>query len=212
MIVKRQIGDWSEAQVCRCRRIASAKRLLAKIPPIFGKPKLSRLKPRLDLHPMQGKLIAKVQANPDDSYLLTGKNGTGKSHVAWALYRRAIAQRRGVVACTVRDLLEDFRRAEVGRREGEVFRPRVTADQLRRAEGSQRLLVLLDEFEKARPSEFASEMLFSVLDAIKSFKHQLVVTSNMNLAELRNHWGRIDEIWGNSIVTRLADCTVVEMF
>jgi hypothetical protein len=34
----------------------------------------------------------------------------------------------------------------------------------------------------------------------------------MNVNDLRAHWSRIDEIWGNSIMTRLQDCHQVEMF
>jgi DNA replication protein DnaC len=142
---------------------------------------------------------------------MTGRNGTGKTHIGWALFRNAIAQRRSAVACAIRDLLADFRRVEIGVPNGETLRsPRVTAEQLRKP--GKPWLLLLDEFEKARPTEFASEQLFNVLDAAKSFNHQIVVTSNLKANELRAHWSRIDEIWGNSIMTRLSDCHQVEMF
>jgi DNA replication protein DnaC len=184
---------------------------LAIIPPVFNNPRLSRLSPRADLHPGQAAAITFIRANPNDSYLFVGKNGTGKSHIAWALYRYAVSQRRPVVACTVRDLLADFRRVEVGVPEGETLKaPRVTADELRKS--SKPWLLFLDEFEKARPSEFASEQLFNVIDAARSFQHQIVVTSNFSAEALRTHWGRIDEIWGNSIMTRLQECHEVDFF
>jgi DNA replication protein DnaC len=72
--------------------------------------------------------------------------------------------------------------------------------------------LFLDEFEKARPTEFASEMLFNLLDAARNFNHQLVITSNLDPEKLRAHWSRIDEIWGNSIMARLWDCHRVELF
>lgn len=199
------------ARNCKCvlRRIAKSQ--LEAVPPVFNNPRLSRLQPRADLHPEQVTAITLVRANPNDSFLFTGKNGTGKSHIAWAIYRHAVAQRRPVVACTVRDLLSDFRRVEIGVPDGETLKsPRVTSDALRRL--GKPWLLFLDEFEKARPTEFASEMLFNVLDAARSFNHQIVATSNLSAEELRNHWGRIDEIWGNSIMTRLQACHQIRFF
>jgi DNA replication protein DnaC len=184
---------------------------LGLVPPAFNRPKLSRLKARPDLHPDQERVIAFVKAHADDSFLFTGKNGSGKSHIAWALYRQAIAGRRAAVACPVRDLLADFRRVEMGVPSWEVLKsPRVTSDDLRRSR--RPYLLFLDEFEKARPSEFAAEQLFNVLDAARSFNHQMVVTTNFTAGGLRDHWGRLDLVWGNSIMTRLEDCHLVEMF
>lgn len=196
---------------CLCVRRMLYRAQLAVIPPKFGTPRLRRLRARDDLHRSQVSAIKYIQANPGDSYLLTGRNGTGKTHLGWAIYREAIAQRRPAVACTVRDLLYEFRRVEVGVPDGETLRgPRVTAEDLRRSR--KRWLLFLDEFEKARPSEFASEQLFNLLDAANSFGHQLVITSNMNPHELRAHWGRIDEVWGNSIMTRLQVCNQIDFF
>jgi DNA replication protein DnaC len=181
------------------------------VPPIFGRPKLSKLKPRADLHLSQAKVIASVKANPDDSYLFLGKNRSGKSHISWALFRNAIAQRRPAVACPVRDLIADFRRLEIGVSGDETLRaPRVTADDLRRP--GKPWLLFFDEFEKARPSEFAAEQLFNLLDAAKSFQHQLVITSNFTAKQLHDHWGRASDSYGNSIMTRLMDCNVAELF
>lgn len=202
------VEDWKEAKICRCRRVAGYRKALSRVPPIFRSPKIATLRARPECHPSQVKLIAHVRANPDDSYLLTGRNGSGKTHVGWALYRRAVVSGRGVVACTVRDLLAEFRRFEVGT-SPEILPP-ITAEQLRRSPG--KWLLFLDEFEKARPSEFASEMLFNVLDAARSFNHQIVITSNLNWEDLKKHWGRQDEIWGNSIIERLKGCYISEMF
>lgn len=199
------------AHNCLCVRRKLTKAHLAAIPPIFNRPKLSTMRPRPDLHPAQASVITFVRAHPNDSYLLCGKNGTGKSHIAWAIYRHCLAQRRVAVACTVRDLLAEYRRVEVGVSEGETLKsPRVSAHDLRRS--SKPWLLFLDEFEKARPSEFASEQLFSLLDAARAFNHQIVVTSNLSADRLREHWSRIDEIWGNSILTRLEGCHNVELF
>lgn len=195
---------------CLCVRRRSALTQLALIPPVFGTPRLRRLKPRSDLHRNQAAAIKMVQANPSDSYLFTGSNGTGKSHIAWALYRHALANGRPAIAVSVRDLLDEFRRMDLSMKEGDLWTPRIRAIDLRRQGKSW--FLFLDEFEKARPSEFASEQLFNLLDAAKSFNHQIVVTSNFDAEKLRSHWGRIDEVWGNSIMTRLWDCNRVEFF
>jgi predicted ATPase len=209
-IVIRQAGGTS-ARNCVCVKRASRAALLAKVPAFFNSPRLSRLRPRPELHPKQAKVIAFLQANPEESFLLTGKNGTGKSHLAWALYRNAVFKRRPVVACVVRDLIADFRRVEVGVSEGEILKsPRVTPEELRKP--GRRWFLFLDEFEKARPSEFAAEQLFNLLDAARSFGHQLVIASNFTPDQLGKHWGRIDPIWGNSIMTRLKDCHEAELF
>lgn len=198
------------AENCWCVRRTSARTQLKQIPPVFGKPKLSRLRARPEMHPNQARAIEFVKAHPNDSFLLLGKNFTGKSHLAWALVREAIASRRSAVACSVSDLLYEFKRVEI-HAEGETVKtPRVTAEHLRKI--GKPWLIFLDEFEKAKPSEFASVQLFNLLDAAKSFNHQLVITSNMNIHQLRDHWSRMDEIWGNSIMTRLRDCHQVEMF
>lgn len=206
-----QTSEGKFAQNCLCVRRRQAKALLSLIPPIFNNPRLSRLLPRPDLHPSQLAAISCMRERPNDSYLFLGKNGTGKSHFAYALYRHAIASYRPAVACTARDLLTEFRRLEVGLPAGEILRrPRVTAETLRKSGRSW--FLFLDEFEKAKPSEFASEQLFNLLDAAKSFKHQIVITSNLTAEGLKDHWSRFDPIWGDSILCRLECCYQVDFF
>lgn len=196
-----------EASVCICARRKRYRALIARIPPNFGNPKLSRLRARPDLHTKQTKLIAFIKSHPDESFVFCGANGCGKSHFGWALYRNAVSQGRGVLASNVSDLLEQFRKRELGTG---LEATSLELSYLRRS--GSRWFLFLDEIEKARPSEFASEMLFKLLDTAKSFQHQLIVTSNMNINELRLHWGRKDQIWGESIVARLEHCHLVEMF
>ena len=197
------------AKVCICARRRSRRARLALVPPQFNAPRLYRLKPDPRRHPNQAKAIAAMQANPERSYLLLGKNYTGKSHLAWALYRHAVYQERTAVACLLRELMADFRRAEVP--EGDtVPTPRVTSAALRRAK--RPWFLMFQEFEKARPSEFASEMLFDVLDTARDYGHQIVITSNMKAKELTAHWSRIDKVYGESIMTRLQGCHEINFF
>jgi DNA replication protein DnaC len=169
--------------------------------------------PNSNRHPQQAVIIAELKRHPDRSYLFCGENGSGKTHFAWALYRHSLSKGRRVVGCSVRELLEDYRKAAInGKGEEEVasFRPRVLPADLR-VKG-QEWTIFLDEFEKARPSEFASEVLFELIDAAYQFQHQLIVTTNFTVEKLITHWGRLDEVWGKSIVRRLEGCVIIEMF
>jgi DNA replication protein DnaC len=198
------------ARNCICVRRQIQRAQLAVIPPYFGKPRLMRLKPYSHLHKDQAKVIQFVKQHPNDSYLFTGANGTGKTHICWAIYRYVLASRRPTFTTTVRDMLAAFRRMELSMKEGDLWLPRVRAVDLRKP--GKPWLLFFDEFEKARPSEFAAEQLFNLLDAARSFNHQILVTSNFTAKHLRDHWGRIDQVWGNSILTRLQDCHLVEFF
>jgi DNA replication protein DnaC len=147
--------------------------------------------------------------------LLVGVNGTGKTHVACALYRHAIAKRRKVVYVPVREMLEEYRKWEFPKMsddgQAEYFKPRVTPDDLRILNGPKWTLVL-EEFDKARASEYAAEQLFNLIDVAVSFEHQLIVTSNYDVERLQAHWSKMNETYGPSIVRRLTACTLVKMF
>lgn len=141
---------------------------------------------------------------------MLGKNYTGKSHLAWALYRHAVYQGRSTVACLLWELLADFRRAEVPI-DGELTQtPRVTSFMLKKAR--RPWFLLLQEFEKATPSEFASRMLFDLLDTARDYGHQIVITSNLKASALTAHWSRIDRVFGESIMTRLQGCIEINFF
>lgn len=214
------------AKRCKCARRFANQKALKLIPPHFGSPKLNRLEPRAELHNKQEFIIKRLKENPEKSFLFAGRNGVGKTHFAWALYRYALATRRRVVACTMRELLAEFRELELSLSAVKnddtitIKTPRLYAESLK---CSERWFIFIDEFEKARPTEFASETLLAVLDVILQYGHQLIVTSNLPVTDeranqlgmknsLRSHWGRIDEIWGNSIVRRLEACTLVDLF
>jgi hypothetical protein len=79
----------------------------------------------------------------------------------------------------------------------------VTSEDLR--SNSRRWLVFLDEFEKARPTEFAGEQLFLLMDAVYTYRHQLVVASNLGKDDLRARWSQASEQYGLSIMRRLLE-------
>lgn len=187
---------------CRTRKIIQAG--LKDVPPEFGVPMLGSLAPRPGLHRDQRAVIEHMKQHPFESYLFCGENGTGKSHFAYALYVHALFAGRRSVACTLRELLDEFKRMEMREAgaDGKAFMARVTPGQLQ--QDKERWTIVLDEFEKARVTEFTSEMLFALLDSAWKYGHQMIVTSNKSIEELIDRWGRIDEVYGRSIVKRLA--------
>jgi DNA replication protein DnaC len=211
------------AKPCKCRQRRIIERAMQQIPATVRVGRLEDLQPRYNLVPdkqqaarlgdLQKQAISTVKQNPLGSYLLMGDNGAGKTHIAYTLYAHAAQQGRRVVACPLRDLLEDFKRYELGDSgdNGQRFYPRVSPSELQ--SGGEKWTILLDEFEKARVTEFTSEMLFNLLDAAWKYQHQLIVTSNMDDDELIARWSKIDDVYGRSIAKRLgASCTAIGLF
>ena len=183
----------------------------------FGRPKLSRLQPRADIHPSQVALIPLVKRTPAASFLFCGANGSGKTHIAWALYRAALARRRPAFGCSLNQLLRQYRDWELmshdervaAQRDRTRRRPMVLPEDLHSA---AKHTLFIDEFEKAGVTEFTSRMLYELVNNARDFGHQLIITSNKDWNQLREHWSRTDEVYGNSIMTRLKCCVLIEMF
>lgn len=193
---------------CECLARQKRDRAIARIPSAYRSARLETLAARPDLHATQAGLIPEMQASPGASFLLFGRNGCGKSLCGWSLYRRALEDGRPAVGLPTAELLAEFRRWEVNGAE-----PSVMAELLR--DDRRRWMIFLDEFEKARPSEFAGEALFALLDAAYNYRHQVVITSNLNPSGLQEHWQRASETYGVSIMRRLLelpDAVHVEMF
>jgi DNA replication protein DnaC len=211
------------AKRCECRVRRIIENAIAAIPQEIGVPKLAELRPAKDLHPVaayarhienvQAQAINAMQSAPEDDYLFCGENGTGKTHLAYALYLHALFAGRRVMACTVQELLDEFKAMELGKvgRDGQPFRPRVTPEDLR--QNSEKWTLLIDDFVQARVTEFTCEMLCALLDAAWKYGHQLIVTSNKNVDDLIQRWSRVDEVYGRTMAKRLtAKCMCVELF
>lgn len=196
---------------CRLKRIRDAR--LAKIPPKFADVTLADLRPLENIHPMQADALPFIQANPLQSYVIAGRFGTGKSMLMWALYKNAVennAQR--IVACTLSELITEYRAFIQASMAGETPKyPRLNAEELR--QDSVRYSIFFDDIDKARPTEYTAEQFFEIVDAIYNFRHQLVVTTNLSVSRLVDHFDRADERFGGSIVRRLVDgAKILEMF
>jgi DNA replication protein DnaC len=201
--------DGKGFQMCECRKAEQLARWLSKIPPIYRQFRFEDIQPDAGRHPKQAQVLEMIRADPTASLMLCGRNGSGKSLFGWMLYRRAIEEHRPAVGMHLTDLLAQFRRFEL---DGDSL-PSVRAEDLR--EDQRRWLIFLDEFEKARPSEFSSEQLYLLVDAIYSFRHQIVIASNLTDADLCAHWSRVNESYGYSIFRRIYELEgfkLVEMF
>lgn len=196
---------------CRLRKIRELK--LNAIPPKFAGLTLDTLTPRTDLHIKQAEIVKAIQANPFQSYFFGGRFGTGKSVFMWTLYRHAIEQNAPkVVVCTLAELLAEFRASIQASINHEMpIIPRLNAEELR--QNHIRYSIFLDDIDKARPTEYAAEQLFEIVNAIYEYQHQVVVTTNLTLGECVNHFDRADERFGGAIVRRLIEnAQVFELF
>lgn len=189
---------------CECVKSQNRRRKLERIPPEYRLLSLATIRPRPELHEKQDNLIPILQAEPHASYLLSGKNGCGKSLAGWLLYRKAVEDGRPVAAMPVASLLAEYRACE----RDATRLPSVHPEDLRQRSGEtlkDRWFIFLDEFDKARASEFAGEMLFLLMDAIYSYRHQLVVTTNLKTKDLQAHWARSGDTYGPSIMRRVLE-------
>lgn len=198
------------ARFCRCRVAKIRATRLDKIPPRFAAFYLTTLEPNLSAHPMQAEIVPQLKRNPEGSYLLSGRFGCGKSLMMWMLYRYAIKQTSQKVVClTLTELLNQYKALFQGNEELTI--PDLNASELKQTD--LKYSIFFDDIDKARPTEYAAEQFFEIVNAIYEYKHQLVVTTNLPVAQLINHFDRADERFGGAIVRRLVDgAKVYEMF
>jgi hypothetical protein len=198
---------------CQCAKLKLAHGFRGGIPAAYRTANLARLKADVSRHPIQAEIVPHLKSHPDDSYIFCGKNRTGKSHFAWVLARHALLSGRRVVATNLSDLMDEYRALERPLQEGEIAprRPRVISSDLE-ARGV-RYCLLLQEFCKARPSVYASEKLFSLIDAAFNHKHQIIVTSNLPVDRLADLWSEQGSRYGDGIMSRIIEVsTEVRLF
>lgn len=201
------------ARMCECRLRKIKIQRLSVVPPKFAGVSLTTLTPRVDIHPIQAQAVSWMKESPDACYFLAGQFGTGKTMMMWALYLHAVNQNKPkVVACTLSELLNEYRKAiQVSVEGGQVLIPRLSAVDLR--QDHTKYCIFLDDIDKAKPTEYVAEQFFEIADAIYAYQHQIVTTTNLRLQDLIAHFERADERFGGAIVRRLVDnAKIVEMF
>lgn len=196
---------------CRCRAEKIMRRALSVIPPKYSKVNLQSLKADSSRHAEQQRAIKLMRENPHANFAFCGSFGTGKTHLFWTLYEYRVRQSLKTYAGTLSDLLDAYRTAIQKSQQGEFVRVPVSADDLSQDHTSFGLF--LDDIDKARPSEYATEQLFNLINAAYNFNHQIVFTTNLSPTQLVAHFERADERFGGAIVRRLIDNTnLIEMF
>ena len=172
---------------CSCRILAKTIRKFKRIPPEYEHLRIESVAPDLKRHPRQSFVWQAVKKHPDQCYLICGQSGAGKSAVMWALYARAAEQNRPAVAMSLPELIEDFKRAETASH-GDEYWPELHPSKLQTR--SDRWFVGIDDFHIGRPTRFAGEMIYRLLDAAYLYRHQLVVTAQLDRRKLEHNSSR----------------------
>jgi hypothetical protein len=200
----------SGAKKCECLKQKIRKTKLDRIPGIYQGMSLATITPDPSRHVDQAVTLKWLQDNPEASYAFTGNltasespnaksNRVGKSMFGWLLYREAVERNQRACGLLLSDLLKQFQAWELN--PDKV--PDITPGDLR--QNHTRYFLLIDELDKDRPTEFRAEVLFQLIEAAHSFKHQLVVTTNYTLDGLAQYWSRNGAAYGPAIVSRIKE-------
>jgi len=129
--------------------------------------------------------------------VLSGPVGTGKTWTAAAALRQLVARR--AVLWTSAPLLFAQLGAPRGGERHDMALELLTA----------RTALVLDDLDKARPTDYGAEQLFLAVDTRVEHRKPLLVTTNLTLAELAT---RYPQPYGEAIASRLAGyCEHVEL-
>jgi DNA replication protein DnaC len=125
----------------------------------------------------QERAVALMRSLPEGSWYLTGHYGSGKTHLLYAQYREmAVPGKTRCHARTTRELVEELKRIEL---HSELVSPVMTA-----AYASAAYHLFWDDIDKLKPTDFKTEVLFELVDALYRQKHGLTVTANYSLQDL----------------------------
>lgn len=168
----------------------------------------------------QEEVIRQVQDHPGDSYLMIGPPGTGKSHIAYALLRRAVrlwARRHyalgtfepAVWSSTAYSLLNSITQWKMakanynGTEDGYgVAYPKVMPNMIRSAANhGERPVLLLDELDKFTVTDAKLNDLNELVGATWDAKGQLLGVCNKDVSGLNTKW-KDDDLVG-SIIRRI---------
>lgn len=178
--------QYGRAVPCRCRREEITRRRAARLreqagiadaemalwsfdtfdpdacqPPAV-RPSMERIK----------RLCQAYAANPQGWLLLQGAYGSGKTHLAYAIASKALADGRAVFAATAPDML-DVLRAGYNDTSGEFDRRFAT---MRDAE-----LLVIDDLGTESATPWATEKLYQIVNWRYSRRLPMVVTTNVDL-------------------------------
>jgi DNA replication protein DnaC len=159
---------------CECVRAGFAAERLAAIPALFRE---ATFESYLARNPQQERAIALMRGLPEGSWYMTGHYGSGKTHLFYAQYREiAVAGKTRCHVRTTRELVEELKRVEL---DGEFVSPVMAA-----AHACAPYHFFWDDIDKLKPTDFKTEVLFELVDALYRQMHGLTVTGNHSLQDL----------------------------
>jgi DNA replication protein DnaC len=182
---------------CACIKARVFAGRLAAVPALFREASFQSYRAR---DPQQERAAALMKSFPQGSWYLSGHYGTGKTHLLYAQYcDMAVA---GKIRCHVRstkELVEELKKMEL---ENEFTSPVMTA-----SHSCEPYHLFWDDIGKLKLTEFKTEVLFELVDALYRRRHGLTVTGNFSLQELAEA-----ERMHPAIVRRIDDmCRVIEI-
>lgn len=157
----------------------------------------------------QQEIIDFVQGHPNDNYLFIGEGGTGKSHLAYAVFRKAMVEQyrthhnftEGCWAVSTPDLIEDLYQFKTrGFHDSDYYYynggsppkvPAVTPPMIQKAaEEGLKPVVVLDELDKFEFKKNRISFLANIVKTTEECGGQVIGISNLTWEGLEAEWGK----------------------
>ena len=139
------------------------------------------------------------------SLYISGSVGTGKTFLASIVAQELLRQGKSVVFGDVPTLLDELK---------STFddNAKSTFKDLMNILSNVDVLIL-DDFGSEKPSDWAAEKLYTIINNRYNSNKTLIITSNFTIAELKNYYGSSnDEKKGGRIVSRIIDlCAITSL-
>ena len=142
-----------------------------------------------------------VLKNKRNGLFITGCCGVGKSHLAFATANYLIKNGYSVIAMTMIDLLLKLKSSFNGGKqtEEEILKIYEDCD-----------LLIIDDLGKEKPTEWALQMIYAIVDRRYNAYKPIIITTNFNADELIKKLG--DSSIANAIMDRLFEiCNYVSI-
>jgi DNA replication protein DnaC len=141
-----------------------------------------------------GENFNKIKNKPRNGLFIVGECGVGKSHIAFATANELIENEKRVICTSMIDLLADLR-ANFNNSETETKTL---------AKYSNCDLLILDDLGKEKPTEWALQMMYSIVDNRYNNLKPIIVTTNYTASDLVKRFTiNSDSATASAIIDRL---------